>query len=246
MMTRKTFVCLLAVLLVNCFAFSVVDLNDPVIMVSWESADGQIQGSETMIYREGDSRRTPDDKNPHRFTIQDQLQKGDCDIDLTMVYDEDPLVAGAFAAANNSVSDLIFTITFTSPINPAITPSTLYGGSMSGSYTDTGKDGSILVSTVSPDPLYQGMIDGVDIFSIYPHLSSWTALNFGSGNIAADGDLTNNVGPQALSTISLEYKFLLSAGDSATMNGVFEVVPEPATLSILGLGGLLMLRKKKH
>lgn len=248
MITRKTFACLLSVLLVNCFAFSMPVQVDPSIMVSWESADGQIADSWSMQYGEGNAKRTQDDKGPHRFTIQDQQQLGMCDIDVTMDYDEDPFVSVNFALTNNAASDLIFTITLTSPINPAITPSTLYGGSTSGSYTDTGWNDSILISTVSDSPLYQGMIDGGVVLPFYPHETTWTSLPGagGSGIILPKNESTVNSGPAANSTIGIQYKFLLSADDSVGMEGTFEVlpVPEPATLSILGLGGLLMLRKK--
>lgn len=239
-MKRAICLCSLAVLMVSFHAYSAID---PCVDVKWEGAGG---GKGEWSWSYGDGERQQDPANPFRYMIQDQRQLGGCSVELDMIYDEDPYVNGILVVTNNTAFDNVYTFVFTSPVNPAITPSTLYGGSMSGSYTDSDKDGSILVSTVSPDPLFQGKIDGVDIFPIYSDPYSWTALNIiGSGDILADGDWVDNPGPAATSSISIEYKFLLSAGDSVSLNGTFEVIPEPATLSILCLGGLALLRKRK-
>lgn len=49
-----------------------------------------------------------------------------------------------------------------------------------------------------------------------------------------------------VSSIQSEFNFTLSALDQASGTSRFEVIPEPATLSLLGLGGLAMLRRRKQ
>ncbi len=49
-----------------------------------------------------------------------------------------------------------------------------------------------------------------------------------------------------LTSIESEFHFTLSARDSASGTSTFVVVPEPATICLLGLGGLCLMRRKKQ
>jgi hypothetical protein len=49
-----------------------------------------------------------------------------------------------------------------------------------------------------------------------------------------------------VSSIQSEFNFTLSAFDQASATSRFEVIPEPATFSLLALGGLAMLRRRKQ
>lgn len=163
---------------------------------------------------------------------------------LDFTYDEDPFVTGGLTAYNPSGSTQTYTFIFTSPVSPAITPTSLYGGSMSGSIT-AGMSAPATVATVTNTPLYQGMIDGTPVLAIYTDPTSWTVPTpFASGQIPGVTVPITNVGPQVLNNISMQFKFTLTPDDTTTMNGIFEVIPEPATLVLLGIGSLL-LRKRR-
>lgn len=173
-----------------------------------------------------------------------QLQDAVGFMDLGFTYDQDPFVTGGFTVYNPSGSTQTYTFIFTTPVAPPITPTSLYGGSMAGSIT-AGSSTPATVATVPNTPLYQGMIDGTTVLSIYTDPMSWTVSQpFGSGQIPGVNVPVTNVGPQVLNTISMKYTFTLTPDDITTMNGIFTVVPEPATLVLLGIGSLL-LRKRR-
>ena len=81
--------------------------------------------------------------------------------------------------------------------------------------------------------VFANLVDGFGISS-----GTWTA----SEAVPPSGSQIIN---DTVSSIESDFHFKLSAGDSASGTSTFEVVvPEPATMCLLGLGGLLLRRKK--
>jgi len=235
-MRRKIFVtiAILAVISISTSAFAdMVSVGN--LSAMW-GADGtgnsQMSTSEILDNEDG------------TFTLEEMWNiANNCMIDFDMTYDPDPYITSGLAVTNNAAFTQTFTFTFTAPVSPAITPSTLYGGSMSGSLTGDLSNGGTL-STAPGSPLYMGMIDAAGVLPIYADPSSWNVGALGSANISAVNYPTTLTGPAAMSTISTVYTFTLTPGEMATMNGFFEVVPEPATMAMLGFGALLIRRKK--
>ena len=170
-----------------------------------------------------------------------------CLIDFDLTYDMDPYVLGGLSVTNNAGFDQSFMFTFDAPVSPAITTATNYSGGISGSYTVDGTAGS--VSTTGMMPLYQARIDGADILSLYDAPQLWDDAAAGeSGSILAEEiPYLSATGPAALSDLQIVIRFTLTPGETATLNSNFvvEPVPEPATMTLLGLGALVLGRRKR-
>jgi hypothetical protein len=183
------------------------------------------------------------------FGLQDVWSGSACDANWNLTFKEDPYVIVAVGFTNTLSVTQTFTLTFSSPVSPSITPTSLHGGSTAGSLTDNSTiAGLATVSTVSPDPFYAGLIDSTVVMSLYDDPNSWTApFEGGPANIPAiSKGLPGPTLPSgsALSSISIKHKFSLTPGDAISLSSYFIVTPEPATILLLGLGGLALLRKR--
>jgi hypothetical protein len=151
----------------------------------------------------------------------------------------DPFISSSFGFQNISGSTMTFVVSVSLPVAP-MGPSTLIGGSMGGSVTDSNFNGAGGVSTVAPTALYTGMIDGVGVIptaELHPHPYSSDpflfpgdtrnilAVNFGLPGPSAPG-------PAVLGSIGIMNKFSLSSMDSVSMTNFFivEQVPEPSSI----------------
>lgn len=174
-----------------------------------------------------------------------------CTFDFDLTYDIDPYVLGAFAVTNNASFDQTFTFTFTGVVDPALLAPIQYAGSMSGSMTADNPAGSPdgTLSIADGSSFYTALVDGVPLFTLYDGATQWDAAAGDSIDIlAADLPLTPG-GPAVVSTIEIVYELTLTPGETFTGNGNFAVIgdpiPEPATMTLLGLGAILLRRRKR-
>jgi MYXO-CTERM domain-containing protein len=174
------------------------------------------------------------------------------DIGYTLSWDlnakADPFVSGNIVVVNTGFVTQTYSLTILLPITPAITPSSLIGGSIAGSLT-TDDDGGTL-SSVGNAPIWEALIDGAVVASLLNSPFSVSNPGFGSTGIGpADfgTPIPSLGGPQALSTIGIRLTFSLTPGDQASFSSVFVVqpVPAPAALALLGLAGLAGGRRRR-
>ena len=170
-----------------------------------------------------------------------------------MTLDYDPFFSASVDVVNNTLTTQNYTLTFTLPVSPSITGGTKMGGSTQGGLTDANNDSVGTLSTVGANPLYYGQVDGVNVLPLF---SSPTAMNVpfqgGSTSSFTSAGLPGPtlVGPASLNTsIGIQHQFSLTAGDRATFTSFFTVVaaiPEPGTLSLLAIGGLALVWRRRR
>lgn len=213
-------------------------ISDPVITIQASSSLGA--GSYTVPY-------IPENYNPNTGIYTWSLP-GEVDIlspnevviatisQLSTFIMVDPVVNVGFVltagAANTSVSIQSATVSF-APIPNAIAQASAQIGA-----TDTDGDGASIT----------GGFGGLG-YQARTNLGVYSTLvnGFGVGMFGSD-NRNGNVGPNlaggAVSSMDAEFRFTVSAHDAASGTSVFVVTPEPASLALLAIGGLLALRRR--
>ncbi len=164
-----------------------------------------------------------------------------------LVFHSNPFVDLHFSARNNTGSPEAYNVVATPvAVVPPITPTSLIGGSVSGSVTGGENPGTL--STIAGTPLYTAFIDGEEALTLHDS-GSWSADANDSSNVPATSEGLPGPslpGPEVLTDIGLEFNFELTPGTLGSLTGSFVVIPEPASLALLGAGGLLLLRRRRQ
>jgi hypothetical protein len=163
--------------------------------------------------------------------------------ELTWDSDTDPSVNLHFSVQAGATDT---TITFNSTVvsfAPLTNPTAVATSSLT--LTDADGDGATITGLQSGNKCYS---------AIYNGNVTWTSLNQGyTFSTPFDGQTETDRLPASgfqtisdtVSSIQSQYSFVLSANDEASGTSTFNVTPEPATLSLMAIGGLAMLRRRK-
>jgi MYXO-CTERM domain-containing protein len=182
------------------------------------------------------------------FTFTGQQSNQGFDLGWSVIANPDPFVIANIVVTNNTLSTQTFSITVNLPVG-AIVPSSLIGGSITGTVTDLNGDGAT-VASVAGSSIYSALIDGNTVATLMDDPFSVSAGSFGSAVVGPQsfGDpIPSMVGPAVNNTIGITLEFTLSAGDAASFTSIFVAeVPGPGGLALLAVAGVVGGRRRRR
>ena len=152
--------------------------------------------------------------------------------------DPDPTITNIFSVTNNTAGTESFVVSVSLPTSISFGPPSLIRGSIQAGATDNNFDGVTLANT-GTSSIYDGLIDGTSVRTLFDDPTSAS----GSGSVSLGAvsfgiPIQESVAFATLTSIGLDIRFDLTAGDSASFTANFDVqpIPEPGTALLLGLG----------
>ena len=125
--------------------------------------------------------------------------------------------------------------------------SLMQGSAAIGLTTDSG-GGS--VASLAGTPLWQGLIDGSPVgndAALFFDPFALVNASIGSSSSNANfGIPVPNAGPPVLNNIGIRISFSLTQLDQASITSVFNVVPAPGAIALLGVAGLTVRRRRRR
>lgn len=168
-------------------------------------------------------------------------------LNWNITVDPDPFINGNVVVTNNTLLTQTFTLNFTLPVAP-ITPTSLIGGSISGTLTTDGSPG--ILANSGTESIYTALIDGISAATLYSSPTTVSAPAFESGSLASTNfgsPVPSQPAGPVNTDIAIRLKFTLTAGDSASFTSVFvaQPLPEPTMIALSALAAPLLLRRRR-
>jgi hypothetical protein len=161
---------------------------------------------------------------------------------------EDPFVTSVVGLINPMPFAQTYTIIVSLPISPFAYNATI-ASSVGVTVTDSAS-GLVTASSVTPVGIYAGTVNGVTALTLMPDP---TTVSCGPASVGCSATASDNLGlpllpagPGVATTIGITLKFTLSAFDQIGITSRFEILPEPTTAALLGLGlvSLVIARRR--
>ncbi len=157
-----------------------------------------------------------------------------------------------FEVTNTSNSTQTFSLLMTLAVG-AHGPAIEKNGSVGVTVTNNAISGDATLSAPDSGSIYRAFTDLVDPFSDIPAgtlMDDPFSLNVAGPfqSAADDANFGATPGDAVANTISIMFEFDLSAGDSASISGLFRIVavPAPGAFALLGLAGLSGRRRRRN
>ncbi|HBZ71771.1 MAG TPA: hypothetical protein DEP35_19410 [Deltaproteobacteria bacterium] len=151
----------------------------------------------------------------------------------------DPAITDNFTITNTTGSTQTYTVTVSSPASLA-SPTQMSGSA--GLTLTNGSNASGATLANSSNPVYVALIDGSSVQTLFnqPYTLSCPSAFCSTSSNASFGTPTPISGPGVTSSIGITIQFTLTQGASAGVTSVFNVVPEPTSLALVGAGILAL------
>ena len=160
--------------------------------------------------------------------------------------DPDPFINGTFSITNTESFTQTFEVLFN--LNSSVQfAQSMMNGSFAGTLTDANGDGTASIGRTSGSAgFYSAFIDGNLVRSLGSSAYSYSGAAFGSTQVGPES-FAPTTGPALNTTIGLQFRFTLSAGDSVSFSSLFNVVdvPAPGALALLGAIGAINSRRRR-
>jgi len=167
-------------------------------------------------------------------------------VTYSFLIDPDPSLVGSVNVTNTTPTTNNYFFNFSTPV-PTFNPS-LLSGSVGVTLTNDGSP-SATFATVSPKPIYDALINGVSTKTLLndPHALVVTVPNDTGTETAKFGIPVPDPGGLVTNTIGILVNFSLTSGDGVGVSANFTAnpVPEPASMAVLMIGALGLVRRRK-
>jgi len=166
------------------------------------------------------------------------------------IVNDDPFVVATINVTNNAASTQSFSNYMSLPIGVQVNPAVM-NGSVSANLINNSPFSSGASLASGADPIYQAFLDpGANPPAASAARTMWNGFSLTTPQFVPNGTANDafagEIGPPALSSIALRLAFDLSAGDTASVTGVFEVlVPGPAGFAAFAVFGMIGRRRRR-
>ncbi|MGD0572799.1 MAG: PEP-CTERM sorting domain-containing protein [Sedimentisphaerales bacterium] len=156
---------------------------------------------------------------------------------VTVNSDPEVDIEFGFKAGNSTLAYAIYSdvVTFDPLVNPTA------DASAGVTLTDRGTPGATITGLFPGGKTFQATYNGSNVFA-----NLVKGFSISGGTLTGSEDTPDQVINGTLTDIESEFYFKLSANDAASGTSTFEVVPEPATMAILGLGITVLISRRKR
>ncbi len=166
-------------------------------------------------------------------------------LDWNVLVDPDPLVDAQIAVTNNADTFQAFTLLMILGVDPF--EGTARGSSSATVTNEFNLDEGATLRTAGGGSVYRAFIDGGTPFRTLmdsPFSLETDPIPFATESATAS---FNNVPSGPINeTMAILLEFELSPGDSASINGFFEVFPGPGGLALFAVFGVGLTRRRRH
>ena len=165
---------------------------------------------------------------------------------------EDPFITNNVNITNNTGFTVVYVASVLMPI-PAFGYNAVVNSSVGVTATDDDADNTLLVDEDSGISFYQGRVNAVTLLTLTPPAIPITTAdctvpgpNFPGCTATSSAGITYLATAGVANNLEIVLRFALSPGDSIGITSRFEIVPEPSTGLLLGLGVLALALKRRQ